>query len=68
MSVHALHQGIQYQITEVRFGEWQWSFTPPVGKARSGRVVGELQWAVTVTRRAIDVWHLMNRGVGSEAA
>lgn len=68
MSVYALHEGIQYQITEIRSGEWQWSFTPPAGASRSGRVVGEFEWAVTVVRRAIDVWHLMNRGDRNQAA
>ena len=27
MSVYAMHDGIQYAITEVRAGEWQWAFT-----------------------------------------
>ena len=68
MSVYALHRGMQYQITELRSGEWQWSFMPPFGAVRAGRVTGEFQWAVTVVRRAIDVWHLMNRSAGSAAA
>ena len=68
MSVYALHQAIQYQITEIRTREWRWSFTPPTGPGRSGHVVGEFEWAVTVVRRAIDVWHLMNRRADSEAA
>jgi hypothetical protein len=50
----------QYQAEEVRAGEWQWSFQPPTGARRTGRVVGEPQWAMTVARRAIEVWHLMN--------
>jgi hypothetical protein len=68
MSVHALHDGIQYEVTEVRPGEWQWSFKPPNGANRMGRVVGDYQWAVVVARRAIDVWHLMNRDAHNEAA
>ena len=61
MSVYALHHGIQYQIKEIRSGEWRWSFKPPMGSQRSGRVTGELAWARTVVQRAIEVWHLMNR-------
>ncbi len=68
MSVHASHRGIQYKITAARGGGWQWSFTPPVGPSHSGRVAGDIEWAVTVARRAIDVWHLMNRGGRDEAA
>lgn len=59
--MYALHDGIQYEIEEIRSGEWRWSFTPPGGPRRSGRVVGELAWATTVARRAIEVWNLMNR-------
>jgi len=68
MSVHASHRGIQYKIIKARDGGWQWSFTPPVGPSCSGRVAGDIAWAVTVARRAIDVWHLMNRGRRNEAA
>ena len=60
MSVSATHQGISYVLEEVRSGEWRWSFTPPIGLDRSGRVVGDSAWAEVVARRAIDVWHLMN--------
>lgn len=68
MSVHALHKGIQYRLEEVAAGEWRWSFTPPEGKERTGRVRGEYPFALTVVRRGIDVWHLMNRGDQSRAA
>ncbi len=68
MSVHALHKGIQYTLDDVAPGEWHWSFAPPQGPARSGRVRGEYQFALTVVRRGIDVWHLMNRGGRSRAA
>jgi hypothetical protein len=68
MEQHASHRGIQYKIAEARGGGWQWSFTPRVGPIRSGRVAGDIEWAVTVARRAIDVWHLMNRGGRDEAA
>ena len=64
----ARHRGIPYQITEIRPGEWRWSFTPPAGSARAGRVIGAFEWAATVVRRAIDVWFLMNRGGRGEAA
>jgi hypothetical protein len=64
MSVYASHQGIQYEIAEIRSGEWQWSFQPPIGKRRSGRARGEAQWAVTVAQRAIEVWLHMNRRAG----
>jgi hypothetical protein len=68
MSVHALHKGVQYQLEEVAPGEWRWSFTPPTGKHRSGRVRGEYQFALSVVWRGIDVWHLMNRNDQSQAA
>jgi hypothetical protein len=68
MSVNATHRGISYKIAEARGGGWQWSFTPPVGPSRSGRVTGDIEWAATVVRRAIDVWRLMNRGGRDEAA
>lgn len=68
MSVHALHKGIQYQLEEVAPSEWRWSFTPPKGKHRSGRVRGEYTFALTVVRRGIDGWHLMNRDDQSRAA
>jgi hypothetical protein len=68
MSVHGVHEGIQYEISASRPGEWQWSLTPPKGARRTGRVVGDYQWAVVVARRAIEVWHLMNRGPQNEAA
>ncbi len=61
MSVYASHQGIQYELKEINSGEWQWGFTPPGGKRRTGRVRGEYQFAVTVAQRGIEVWHLMNR-------
>lgn len=68
MSIHALHKGIQYTLEESAPDEWQWSFAPPTGPARSGRVRGEYQFALTVVRRGINVWHLMNRGGQSKAA
>jgi hypothetical protein len=68
MTVHASHQGIQYQLEEIRDGEWRWSFTPPTGARRTGRVVGGSEWAVTVVQRAIDVWHMMNRPRQTAAA
>jgi|1185.fasta_scaffold1611616_1 hypothetical protein len=60
MTVYALHEGIQFQLEEVRPGEWRWSFQPPTGPGRSGRVMGNERWARVVARRAIDIWHLMN--------
>jgi hypothetical protein len=60
MTLHALHQGIQYELEEVAKGEWQWSFEPLVGPRRTGMVVGEAEWAMLVVRRAIEVWHEMN--------
>ena len=68
MSVHASHQGIQYELTEVSPGEWRWAFTPPSGKRRTGRVRGEFQFALSVARRSIEVWNLMNRPKRNEAA
>jgi hypothetical protein len=68
MTVHAQHEGIQYEINEIRPGEWLWSFTPPSGARRSGRVQGNSQWARVVAQRAIEVWRLMNKGASSEAA
>jgi hypothetical protein len=68
MSVHATYQDIQHELAEIRKGEWRWSFTPPTGAPRTGRVVGEYMFAVGVVRRAIEVWHLMNRQDRSHAA
>ena len=68
MSIHALHKGIQYTLEEVARDEWQWSFAPPQGPSRTGRVRGQYQFALSVVRRGIDVWHLMNRDAQSEAA
>ena len=68
MSLYALHRGVQYEMSEVVPGQWQWAFAPPTGPRRSGRVQGEFQFALTVVRRAIDVWHLMNRGQHDQAA
>ena len=68
MSVHASHQGIPYELTELREGEWQWAFTPPGGARRTGPVRGSFPFAVSVTQRGIEVWRLMNRGERTEAA
>ena len=61
MIVNAMYQGIQFQIVELGKGDWQWSFQPATGPRQSGRARGERGWAVTVVRRAIDIWYLMNR-------
>jgi hypothetical protein len=61
MTAKAIYQGVQYQIEELSKGEWEWSFQPPTGRRQSGRARGERRWAVIVVRRAIDIWHLMNR-------
>jgi hypothetical protein len=55
MSVTAIHQGIQYEIQSLNDGEWQWSFQPPQGPPRTGKVVGEPAQAMAVVRRAIEV-------------
>jgi hypothetical protein len=68
MSTHATHQGIEYELRQVRDGEWEWSFVPPVGPARKGRVVGDPQWTTVVVKRAIEVWKLMNQGSRPAAA
>jgi len=68
MSVFASHQGIQYELDEPSPGEWQWAFTPPGGKRRTGRVRGPYRFAVGVVQRGIEVWHLMNRGERNAAA
>ena len=68
MSVDASHRGIQYKLSEIGEDEWRWAFTPPSGPPRSGIVEGEYGFALTVVRRAIEVWHLMNRSHQSEAA
>jgi hypothetical protein len=60
MTVHALHQGIQYELEEVAEDEWQWSFQPPVGPRGTATVVGEAEWAMVMVRRAIEVWHEVN--------
>ena len=68
MSVHASHRGIQYELSEVQAGDWQWTFTPPTGARRTGRLRGEFQFAMTVVQRGIEVWHLMNRPQRDQAA
>jgi len=60
MTVHASYNGIQYRLEEVANGEWRWSFIPPTGAARTGRVRGEYQFGLIVVQRAIDVWTMMN--------
>jgi len=55
MSVTAIHQGIQYEMQSLNDGEWQWSFQPPQGARRVGKVVGEPAQAMAVVRRAIEV-------------
>jgi hypothetical protein len=66
MAVNATYRGVQYQLEELTKADWQWSFQPSTGPRQSGRARGERRWAVTVVRRAIDIWHLMNRS--SQAA
>jgi hypothetical protein len=66
MSVHAIHDGIQYELQQVGQEEWRWSFNPPTGPERSGRVVGEVEWAMVAARRAIEDWHEVHEP--SEAA
>jgi hypothetical protein len=68
MSVYASYQDIQYELEEVRSGEWRWSFTPPTGARRTGRVLGEYGFVLSVVQRAIEVWHLMNRQDRPQAA
>jgi hypothetical protein len=60
MNVHALHQDIQYKISKVGPETWEWTFVPPQGPERYGRVVGEIKYAIIVAQRAIEVWHRMN--------
>jgi hypothetical protein len=62
MSVYGSYRGISYELVETAPGAWSWSFSPPTGSRRSGRVTGQQQWAFVVVQRAIEVWHLMNRG------
>ena len=68
MPVHGSHQGIQYKLKEAEADAWRWSFMPPAGPRRAGRVNGEYPFALAVVQRAIEVWHLMNRPDRSEAA
>ena len=68
MSVHASHHGIAYEIEEIGEAQWRWSFAPPIGPRRTGRVRGRFEWAITVANRAIEIWHLMNPAVQSRAA
>jgi hypothetical protein len=67
VSVQASYQGISYELSKTRDGQWRWTFIPPTGPSRSGRVRGELSFAQSVVRRAIDVWRLMNRSVNEAA-
>jgi hypothetical protein len=60
--MRATYRRISYQIEDVGEGMRQWSFEPPEGARQTARVRGEAWWATTVVRRAIDIWHLMNRG------
>jgi hypothetical protein len=55
MTVRASHQGIQYELDEVGSCEWRWSFTPPIGVSRSGRVRGAYEFALIVVQRGIEV-------------
>ena len=68
MSVYASHRGIPYKLDEQRPGEWAWSFQPPDGPGRRGIVRGEYQFALTVVRRGIEVWFLMNTPHNPKAA
>ena len=68
VAVLASHQGISFELVENRPGEWSWSFAPPIGPRRSGRAVGQQDWALTVVYRAIEVWHQMNPGIRTAAA
>jgi hypothetical protein len=64
--MRASYRGISYEIEQLDSGMWQWSFQPSAGARQAGRVRGGARWAHTVARRAIDIWHLMNRS--SQAA
>ena len=55
MSAYASHQGIRYEVAEDGRGAWRWSFAPPFGSRRNGRVVATQEFAITVAQRAIDV-------------
>jgi hypothetical protein len=68
MAVYASYQGISFELVETRRGEWNWSFAPPRGARRSGRVIGKERWAFAVVYRAIEVWHQMNPGAQNAAA
>jgi hypothetical protein len=68
MTSYASHEGISYQLVETPPGQWNWAFAPPSGKKRSGRVVGEQTYAISVVQRAIEVWHLMNPSQKRKAA
>ena len=68
MAIYASYRGISFELVETRPGEWSWSFAPPAGARRAGRVVGEQRWAFAVVERAIEVWHQMNPGMQDAAA
>jgi len=68
MTVHAVHQGIQYELEEIGEDEWRWTFHPPVGGRRTEKVVGEAEWAIVVVQRAIETWHEINGAERPEAA
>lgn len=65
MSLHALHQGVQYQLEEIASGEWEWSFIPPSGLLCAGRVSGEPEWAMTLVKRAIEIWQQEHQGMAA---
>jgi hypothetical protein len=60
MNVTGKHEGIQYDLTSPKDGLWSWTFQPPEGPRRFGRVSGEYEHAVAVVHRAIEVSMLIN--------
>ena len=60
-TVHASHRGVQFTLREAAANQWHWSYVSPEGRRREGQVNGDVRWAMTVVRRGIAIWHLMNR-------
>jgi len=57
---HLIQLSLEVRGEIKALGEWRWSFIPPTGAGRTGRVRGEYQFGLIVVQRAIDVWTMMN--------
>ena len=56
MYIRDVHEGIAYEVKPISPDVWEWSFIPPFGPRRSGKVIGGGSWGVMIVKRAIEVW------------